>query len=57
MELLSKFRAAKVPVEFHLFQSGGHAFNMGFRTEKVAIRAWPERLRDWLADNGWASRP
>ncbi len=56
VELLSKFRAAKVPVEFHLFQSGGHAFNMGFRTEKAAIRAWPERLRDWLADNGWATK-
>lgn len=56
VELLSKFRAAKVPVEFHLFQSGGHAFNMGFRTEKAAIRAWPERLRDWLLDNGWLTK-
>lgn len=57
VELLAKFRAAKVPVEFHLFQSGGHAFNMGFRTDKTAIKAWPERLRDWLADNGWTTRP
>lgn len=57
VELLAKFRAAKVPVEFHLFQSGGHAFNMGFRTDKAAIKAWPERLRDWLADNGWTTKP
>ncbi|PVM93816.1 alpha/beta hydrolase [Caulobacter endophyticus] len=56
VELLSKFRAAKVPVEFHLFQSGGHAFNMGFRTDKAAIKAWPDRLRDWLADNGWTTK-
>jgi len=56
VELLAKFRAAKVPVEFHLFQSGGHAFNMGFRTEKAAIKVWPERLRDWLADNGWLGK-
>lgn len=56
VDLLSKFRAAKVPVEFHLFQSGGHAFNMGFRTDKAAIKAWPERLRDWLSDNGWATK-
>ncbi len=57
VELLQKFRAAKVPVEFHLFQSGGHAFNMGFRTDKAAIKVWPERLRDWLSDNGWTARP
>jgi acetyl esterase/lipase len=56
VELLTKLRAAKVPVEFHLFQSGGHAFNMGFRTDKAAIRVWPERLRDWMADAGWLSR-
>ena len=51
--LLNKFRAAKVPVEFHLFQSGGHAFNMGQRSQKAALKAWPDRLFDWLADNGW----
>jgi acetyl esterase/lipase len=56
VELLQKFRAAHVPVEFHLFQSGGHAFNMGFRTDKAAIKTWPERLRDWLADNGWLGK-
>lgn len=58
VELLTKFRAAKVPVEFHLFQSGGHAFNMGFRTDKAAIKVWPDRLSDWMSDNGWlAKRP
>lgn len=56
VELLTKFRAAKVPVEFHLFQTGGHAFNMGFRTSKAAIKVWPDRLRDWMADNGWLAR-
>ncbi len=56
VELLTKFRAARVPVEFHLFQTGGHAFNMGFRTSKAAIKVWPDRLRDWMADNGWLAR-
>lgn len=56
VDLLNKFRAAGVPVEFHLFQSGGHAFNMGLRTDKAAIRVWPDRLRDWMADNGWLAR-
>jgi acetyl esterase/lipase len=53
VELLKKFRAARVPVEFHLIQSGGHAFNMGFRSDKAAIRSWPDRLLDWMADSGW----
>lgn len=56
VELLAKFRATKVPVEFHLFQTGGHAFNMGLRTDKAAIKVWPERLRDWMADNGWLGK-
>ncbi len=57
-DLLPKFRAAKVPIELHLFQAGGHAFNMGLRSDRVSLRVWPGRLHDWMADNGWlAKRP
>lgn len=52
-DLLPKFRAAKVPVELHLFQAGGHAFNMGLRKEQAAFKHWPNLLVDWLGDNGW----
>ena len=52
-DLLPKFRAAKVPVELHLFQAGGHAFNMGLRKEQASLKGWPNLLVNWLADNGW----
>lgn len=52
VELLTKFRAAGVPNEVHLFARGGHAFNMGAgRTERPGLKVWPERLTDWLKDS------
>ena len=52
MELLQKFRDAKVPVEAHLLARGRHGFNMGDRSSFAAVRDWPHRLADWLADRG-----
>ena len=51
--LFQKFRDAKVPVEAHIFARGGHAFNMGQRSKLATLKTWPQRLADWLADNGW----
>lgn len=56
VDLLPKFRAAKVPIELHLFQAGGHAFNMGSRASRTSFKVWPDRLHDWMADNGWLSK-
>lgn len=50
-EMLPKYRAAKVPIEVHLFARGGHAFNMGNRSKLSTIKGWPQRLADWLADS------
>lgn len=50
-EMLPKYRAAKVPIEVHLFAKGGHAFNMGDRSKFVAVKGWSNRLADWLTDN------
>ena len=49
--MLPKYRAAKVPIEVHLFSHGGHAFNMGTRSKLATIKGWPQRVADWLADN------
>jgi acetyl esterase/lipase len=49
--ILPKYRAAKIPVEVHLFSHGGHAFNMGTRSKLATIKGWPQRVVDWLADN------
>ncbi len=53
LDLMQKYRAAKVPFEAHVYQQGKHAFNMGSRSELKSIKAWPARLADWLGDSGW----
>lgn len=52
-DLLVKYRAAHVPVEAHLYARGGHAFNMGQRTALVTLKTWPQRMADWMTDNGF----
>lgn len=53
VNLLTRYRAAKVPVEVHLYSQGKHAFNMGQRSELNSIKTWPARLEDWLKDNNF----
>ena len=56
MDLVNKFRAAHVPVEVHLIAQGKHAFNMGHRSEFLAIRHWPDRMAEWLHDRGYLTK-
>ncbi len=49
--LLPKLREAGISVEAHIFAHGGHAFNMGNRSQLVSVKNWPQRLADWLADS------
>jgi acetyl esterase/lipase len=51
LKILQLYRAAKAPVEVHVFAKGAHAFNMGTRSKLVTIKNWPQRLADWMADN------
>jgi acetyl esterase/lipase len=57
VRLLQLYRDAKVPVEAHVFASGGHGFNMGQRSKLKSVSTWPQRLAEWLADYGWVTRP
>ncbi|HXJ57077.1 MAG TPA: alpha/beta hydrolase [Verrucomicrobiae bacterium] len=41
---------AKVPVELHLYPSGGHGYGLR-RTEKP-VTTWPQRAEDWLRSVG-----
>jgi len=50
---LNAYRKAKVPVEVHLYTKGDHGFNMGNRSRLKTINTWPQRLADWLSDNGY----
>ncbi|MEP7107719.1 MAG: alpha/beta hydrolase [Ferruginibacter sp.] len=53
IKLVQMHRKAKVPVEMHLLSQGNHAFNMGGRSALNSIKTWPQRMADWLKDNGW----
>jgi len=52
LELARRYRVAKRPVEVHVLASGGHGFNMGDRSKLAAVKSWPQRMADWLADSG-----
>ncbi len=56
IKLVQMHRKAKVPVEMHLYEKGAHAFNMGYRTEYITLKNWPQRLADWMKDNGWVKK-
>jgi len=53
VDLLLKYRAVRAPVEAHIYARGGHAFNMGNRSQLATLKGWPERMADWLVDNSW----
>ena len=50
---LEKYRQAKRPVEVHIYEQGGHGFNLGARSKLSSIKDWPQRMTDWLGDNGF----
>ena len=52
LKLLQQYKDAGVPVEAHIFATGGHGFNMGQRSKLRAVNTWPQRLADWLNDRG-----
>jgi acetyl esterase/lipase len=52
LKLLQQYKEAGVPVEAHIFATGGHGFNMGQRSKLRAVNTWPARLADWLNDRG-----
>jgi acetyl esterase/lipase len=51
LSLVQKYHEAKREMEVHIYEQGGHGFNMGARSKLRSIRDWPQRLTDWMADN------
>jgi endo-1,4-beta-xylanase len=45
---------AKVPVEMHLYEKGGHGF--GMRDKGAAVTHWNDRLLDWLNDHQFLAK-
>jgi acetyl esterase/lipase len=50
--LYEQLRAAKRPAELHMYAGAGHAFNLD-ESNRISIIHWPDRLADWLADEGF----
>src|ERR1700722_19020046 len=48
--LLVRYRAAKAPIEAHILSGGNHGFNMGYRSNLKAVKAWPQLMANWLSD-------
>jgi len=50
--LYEQLRKAIRPAELHMYAGAGHAFNLD-ESNRISILHWPDRLADWLADEGW----
>jgi acetyl esterase/lipase len=44
-------KQAKVPVEMHLYPTGGHGY--GLRRTEEPVTTWPDRAAEWMKQNGW----
>ncbi len=52
--LIDAWRTAKRPVEFHLFEQGGHGFGMYPKT--TTSTGWFEEFARWMDMHGWLKR-
>ncbi len=50
LEFSLALKHAKVPVELHLYPTGGHGF--GLRRTEAACTHWPDRATEWMRGQG-----
>ncbi len=46
---------AKVPVELHIYPTGGHGY--GLRPTKETVTTWPKRVEEWMQGRELLKRP
>ena len=51
LQLSLSLKHAKVPVELHLYPSGGHGF--GLRRTQANCTHWPDRAAEWMRSQGF----
>lgn len=49
------YKQAGVPAELHIYANAGHGFGIRERN-KGAVTGWPQRLGEWLEDEGFVKR-
>jgi len=52
--LIDSWRAAKRPVEFHLYEQGGHGF--GMYPKGTTSTGWFDAFASWMTMHGWLKR-
>lgn len=50
--LYEQLRTGGRDAELHMYAGAGHAFNLD-ESNRISIVHWPDRLADWLADEGF----
>lgn len=48
-------KKAKVPVELHIYDKGGHGYGLRARQD-LPVTSWPARAEDWLRSRGLLAR-
>ena len=52
VQLYEQLRTGGRDAELHMYAGAGHAFNLD-ESNRISIIHWPDRLADWLADEGF----
>ena len=53
--LAAAAKAAGVPCELHIYDTGGHGYGLRPQAGKP-VTTWPARCAEWMARNGWLTR-
>jgi len=53
--LAAAAKAAGVPSEVHLYDTGGHGYGLRPQADKP-VTSWPARCAEWLGRNGWLTK-
>lgn len=56
VSLYEQLRKARRIAELHMYAGAGHAFNLD-ESNRISIIHWPDRLADWLSDEGFMDGP
>jgi acetyl esterase/lipase len=57
LTLFQQLKQAGRTAELHIFSGVGHGFNVGVHDERLSIQHWPDRLADWMSDEGFLNVP
>jgi acetyl esterase/lipase len=57
IDILKLYRDAGASAELHIYRAGGHAYNLGERTDLIALKHSPQQIEDWLSDSGLLGHP